>query len=467
MRRIYNRLVKSLVLAACLSLSAAGQSNASGAAGPAMPVALLKSVRLVKEGTGPAVEIVSSWPLVPTIQLLDSPTRLVIDLSNARVGKARKRSSVGKDNVAAIRVDQYQEQPPITRIVLDLLAPYEFTWDEAGNRLMVRLVPARISALHNGPAALAPSVLSLSGEAAPAVVPVSAGAGAVSLAGSGLASGSTVSAGAETAVLSLARGGEIRVCPRTTVSVNVSRNSRELMIGVSSGALETHYRLDATADSVMTPDFRILFPGPGEFHYAISTESNGDTCVRSLGGNTSSVMVSELLGDRTYQVKPEEQVVFRGGQIDRVDANVPLECGCPPPPPALLRAEVSASPTAVLPENATLNQGEQRPQSSAPPSEATTLSSGPEIAPTPPSQPGEIRVQLDAPIVFSAKNRKAGLPPPPVLPADAAPATRTVPEGIRIESKVPPPPRASKSTPASQKPGFLHKLRGFFGAIFH
>jgi hypothetical protein len=296
--------------------------------------------------------------------------------------------------------------------------------------------------------------------------------GSVILDGNRIAAGSAISAGSDTAILQLARGGEVHVCPGTTVSVTPSQNKRDLMLGLSTGALEAHYGLNSSADSVLTPDFRILFAGPGEFDFAISVDSHGNTCVRALMGNTSSAIVSELMGDRIYQVKPTEQAVFRSGQIDRVDANVPLECGCPPPAPAL-RADTSAAPVisdAELPAKARLGGAPTAPSSGGEASNSlaaapveSKLSNGPETAPLPPLQPNDVHVEVDAPFVFSAKNRAANLRPSPVQAAHDLPVKDAAQTPVHLD------PVVEFSKP-SRKPSlghrFLSQLRGFFSYLF-
>jgi hypothetical protein len=460
------------VLLAALVVNRSSAQNAGdqkiNAAKP--ETAVVSSVRVVHERGVPAVEVVSTHPVVPTIRMLDSPPRLVIDLSNARMGLQRKRIPVLQENILTIRAEQYQKDPPIMRIVLDLLVPYGYTWDAAGNRLMVRLKPPEdLNAASKKSPFQPPQVLSLAPAAAPAVVPVTSGVGEVMLAGKQFAAGSSLTAGSDTAVLRLSRGGEVRVCPGTTVSVTPSKNSRDLMLGMSTGALETHYALEASADTVLTPDFRILFAGPGEFHYAISTDSHGNTCVRGLKGNTTSVIVSELMSDRIYQVKPTEQAVFHLGRIDKVDTAVPLECGCPPPVP-LMRADTSPSlvPEAELPSNTRLAQGGASSETAAKPESGAPqiLSNGPEIQPLPPSQPDDVHIQVDAPFVFHG-NKAAAVPPALTDEVAALPVMASPARTVRLEAQVQPPPAPAPSTQAkAEHHGLLRRIKGFFVAIF-
>ena len=435
---------------------------------PTQGAAIVTSVRVVHERGVPVVEIVSTRPVVPTMQTLDSPPRLVIDLSNARMGLQRKRIPVLQEDILTIRAEQYQNNPPIMRIVLDLLVPYGYTWDAAGNRLMVRLKPAEdLSATSRKTPFHQPQVLSVTPAATPAVVPVTSGIGEVVLADKRFAAGSSLTAGSDTAVLRLSRGGEVRVCPGTTISVTPSKNTKDLMLGISAGAIETHYALDASADSVLTPDFRILFAGPGEFHYAISTDPHGNTCVRTLAGNTASAIVSELMGSRIYQVRPSEQAVFHSGQIDKVDTDVPLECGCPPPVPVL---RTDAPPARIVPDseapaNITLAEGSD-PAKDNPRGAGTgqALSNGPEVRPLPPAKPGEVEIQVDAPFVFHAKQR-AAVPPAPTDEAAELPVMESSTRPARFETEVQPPPAPSPE-PKPDRHGLLRRIGRFFAAIF-
>jgi hypothetical protein len=447
--------------------------GSKSAAVPASKIAEIKSFRIVQEKDGPAVEILSTKPLVPSIQAIRDPDRLVIDLPNARLDTQQKRIRVQADQISAIRADQFQQNPPVARVVLDLLAPRAYTWDAAGNRLVVHLGknpnPASSSPFQQ------PTVVSLTRAPQPVVSAVRA-AGPLALAGNdnNNDAGSAITAGPDTAVLRLSSGGEVHVCPGTTVSVTPSENRHNLMLSMNTGALEAHFALDASSDSVMTPDFRILLVGPGEFHYAISADSQGNTCVRALPGNTASAIVTELLGDRTYQVKATDQLMFRSGQLDRVDMAVPLECGCPPPRDAPLRAtsDLPIESQAPPPGNASAApvaeavQAERAPAAGLPPTGVPAAAAPLEAS----VAPNELHVQVEAPFVFHA----TGPPLAPVEDVRALPLDSRRGATPPLAAPLPPPandgpqPAGTETASSNHAParGFFKRLGGFFAALF-
>jgi hypothetical protein len=446
-------------------------------------VAAIKSFRIVQEKDGQAVEILSTRPLVPSIQAISDPDRLVIDLPNARLETQEKRINVQADQIRAIRADQFQQNPPVARVVLDLLAPRAYTWDAAGNRLIVHLGK---DPGHAGSSPFEPTTVpSLTPGPQPVVVAVRS-AGPLALGGTDGSVGSAITAGPDTAVVRLSSGGEVHVCPGTTVSVTPSQNRHNLMFSMNTGALEAHLALDASSDSVMTPDFRILLVGPGEFHYAISADSQGNTCVRALPGNTASAMVTELLGDRSHQVKATDQLMFHSGQLDRVDMAVPLECGCPPVRNPQLRAASDLPANALPMQSGAPREGQSgalppvnatpAPVAEKAPAESTPANGvqAAMLAPAAPLDasvaPNELHVQVEAPFVFHA----SGPPPAPVEVVRGLPPDSRVPAAPALTVPLPPPakeaakPAGTETASAKHAParGFFRKLGGFFAALF-
>jgi hypothetical protein len=422
--------------------------------------ATVRAVRIFPEKEGPALEIISTRPLTPAIQKIEDPPRLVIDLPGVNLALARRRIAFRNAQIRGIRLNQFQTTPAVARVVVDLLEPISYTWDATGNRLMIRLhteeeeppappKPQWTTASTTGPQ---PAYLSVSSRTSGTMMP----------AGSRLAAGSSVSAGSNTTVLHLARGGEVRVCPGTTVSVTPSQNNRQLMLGMSTGALEEHYSLGATADSLVTPDFRILLAGPGEFHYAFRVDSRGNTCVHALPGNTASVLVSELLGDGTYQVKPTEQVVFRAGRVGLLETALPADCGCPPAAVPVMLASSSPAPVIRdadaqgpihLAQAGDKNSG-LGSRSDYGLSQEAWAANSPETAPLPASRPNEVHVQVDAPFVF----RAAELAPAPAPGVAGLPLADSRGPATLPATALPPPKDEHRS--------LLRKLKGFLAAMF-
>lgn len=447
----------------------APKPDAATTASAASKVAAIKSFRIVQEKDGPAVEILSTRPLVPAIQLINDPTRLVIDLPNARLDTPQKRVSVQADQISTLRADQFQQNPPVARVVVDLLAPRTYTWDAAGNRLVIHLGKNPTEASRSP--FEAPQVVSLKPAPAPVVKAIRA-AGPLAIAAETGNVGSSFTAADDTAVLRLSSGGEVHVCPGTTVSITPSQSQHNLMLGMNTGALETHMQLDASTDAVMTPDFRITLVGPGEFHYAFSADNQGNTCVRALPGNTASAIVTELLGDRTYQVKATDQLVFRGGQLDHVDMNVPVECGCPPS-----RQEMHRAINNLPEQNAPQTEARPATTNSNTPPDPPATNSGPGAQPVPNDATtsaappaNEMHVQITAPLVFKAD----GPPPAPVEDVGALPLDShrmNAPEltaGVPPSTQPPAQPAAKQPATATREPsrGFFHKLGRFFSSLF-
>ncbi|MEO5936771.1 MAG: hypothetical protein ABIP81_06120 [Terriglobales bacterium] len=282
------------------------------------------------------------------------------------------------------------------------------------------------------------------------------GAVSVGPTGTTLMSGSQVTAGATPTTIKLVRGGELKVCAGSSITITASASGREALVGLSAGAIETHYRLSSSADTIMTPDFRLLLPGPGDFHFAIGIKGRGDMCVKSMPGNSSAMIVHEVFGEGTHQVRPGDTVVFQKGSVQTpIAVAVGEECGCvgagaaklevgkPAATPAVAPEPVAPQPAVAEPVVAqpTVSQPVASQPVASQPRElgfpeqqseraAAAIAAGQSPPPTAAPLPGvssnrnEVITKVDAPIVFRGEDLPAGKAEvSPSLPtANAAPA---------------------------------------------
>src|SRR5579862_4528584 len=251
--------------------------------------------------------------------------------------------------------------------------------------------------------------------------------GSVILAGSGttVLSGSSIQAGAQAATLKLERGGS-------------------LLVSLNTGNLELNYPLGTEADTLLTPDLRLVMPGPGTVHVAVRVTPQGDTCVQSLPWNVAAITISETMGDATYQVKPDEAVVFQGGHLnDAVPSR--QNCGCPTSVPVQV---AQARPPAPPPPK---------------PAEAPATTAA---RPAPPDQ----HLAMEAPFIFHGSEPVRDLGPnvamlrlehnqvfqlePAVLPPASKPKKHAAKQNTEVARKQP-------------SHGFFAKLGSFFASIFH
>lgn len=85
------------------------------------------------------LQIQTSSPVTPQVQMVSNPERLVIDLPNATPIATLRKLAVNRGEVISVRAGLYSHQPPITRIVVDLNTPQWYRVVPDANGLMVSL----------------------------------------------------------------------------------------------------------------------------------------------------------------------------------------------------------------------------------------------------------------------------------------------------------------------------------------
>lgn len=86
-----------------------------------------------------AIEITATKAIIPRTQTVTGPDRLIVDLPEARPDRGLQKIPINRGKVKDVRVGLLSANPPITRVVLDLVAPTEFRVTRLANTIVVKL----------------------------------------------------------------------------------------------------------------------------------------------------------------------------------------------------------------------------------------------------------------------------------------------------------------------------------------
>jgi AMIN domain-containing protein len=117
-----------------------------GAQTPAAPAARVQHV--VVRGTGDAMEVeiqTSGAPVEPDTQAITGPDRIVVDFPGALPDAELRALKVNRGALKGIRAGLFFDNPPITRVVLDLAEPQSYRILTSQNAIVVKLGPVKLS----------------------------------------------------------------------------------------------------------------------------------------------------------------------------------------------------------------------------------------------------------------------------------------------------------------------------------
>ena len=105
----------------------------------AQGVPSIRRVQVLRSGGRVEIEIEASERIVPQINLLRGPDRLVVDFVNARPSAELRNIAVNRTEVKNLRVGLFSTDPPVTRVVLDLNGPQPYQVFPSGKTVIVKI----------------------------------------------------------------------------------------------------------------------------------------------------------------------------------------------------------------------------------------------------------------------------------------------------------------------------------------
>ena len=103
----------------------------------------MTDIELTFPSTGPEIRVTTSGRATAKAFGLSNPARLVCDIQGATVAVSPMVGEVagGRGGVSRVRYSQFQLEPPVARIVVDLDRLREHEIESSTNAVVIRLSP--------------------------------------------------------------------------------------------------------------------------------------------------------------------------------------------------------------------------------------------------------------------------------------------------------------------------------------
>lgn len=106
----------------------------------AKPLATLESVKVTSTTSGITVMVEASQPVTVRSQVITDPDRLIMDFPNSQPAGGLRTRLLNQGDVKGYRVARYSENPPTTRVVIDLNRPQHYQIFPDGKTVIVNLM---------------------------------------------------------------------------------------------------------------------------------------------------------------------------------------------------------------------------------------------------------------------------------------------------------------------------------------
>jgi hypothetical protein len=123
----------------CLGVLLASVATARAAA---ETVATIRQIHVTRRGEEIEIEVVLSGPVSPQVSVAKAPDRLVLDLPQTTAPARQRRIAVNQNGVQRVRVGLNSADPPVTRVVVDLISARNYGVSTAANTIVLTVLPA-------------------------------------------------------------------------------------------------------------------------------------------------------------------------------------------------------------------------------------------------------------------------------------------------------------------------------------